>query len=116
VSAKEVDDYLAGLDQPARHTLGQLRASIAAVLPDAEQGMAYGAPAFRVGGKAVAGFAAAKGHLTYLPHSGSVLSALGDQLAAYKWSKGALRFAVDSPLPDDLVHKLIATRLLELKP
>jgi hypothetical protein len=31
-------------------------------------------PAFVVNGKAVAGFAAFKSHLSYLPHSGSVLS------------------------------------------
>jgi uncharacterized protein YdhG (YjbR/CyaY superfamily) len=114
MSAKEIDDYLAGLDAPERSTLERLRTSISAVLPDAEQGMAYGAPAFRVGGKAVAGFAAAKNHLSYLPHSGSVLSELGDELAGHEWSKGALHFSADSPLPDDLVEKLIAARLREL--
>jgi uncharacterized protein YdhG (YjbR/CyaY superfamily) len=114
MSAKEIDDYLARLDTPERSTLERLRASIAAALPDAEQGMAYGAPAFKVGGKAVAGFAAAKDHLTYLPHSGSVLAELEDELAGYKWSKGALQFPVDAPLPDALVQKLINTRLREL--
>jgi uncharacterized protein YdhG (YjbR/CyaY superfamily) len=114
MSTKEVDDYLAGLDGPERSALVRLRESIAAVLPDAEQGLVYGVPAFKVGGKAVAGFSASKDHLSYLPHSGSVLAELGDDLAGYGWSKGALRFAVDSPLPDDLVQKLIAARLAEL--
>ena len=67
-----------------------------------------------MGGKAVAGFAAAKDHLSYLPHSGSVLGELADDLAGYHASKGSLRFAVDNPLPDDLVEKLIAARLAEL--
>jgi uncharacterized protein YdhG (YjbR/CyaY superfamily) len=114
MSATEIDEYLAGLDEPERRTLEQLRASIAAILPDAEQGLAYGAPAFKVGGKAIAGFAAAKDHLSYLPHSGSVLAGLGDDLAGYEWSKGALRFAVDKPLPDALVENLINARLAEL--
>jgi uncharacterized protein YdhG (YjbR/CyaY superfamily) len=116
MSTKEVDDYLAGLDEPKRGTLEQLRTSIAAILPDAEEGLAYGVPAFKVGGKAVAGFTAAKDHLSYLPHSGSVLAELSDELAGFEASKGSLHFAVDSPLPDDLVAKLIAARLAELNP
>ena len=59
-------------------------------------------PAFRVGGKVVAGFAAFKNHLAYLPHSGSVLPGLADELAGYEWSSGSLHFAIDKPLPDDL--------------
>ena len=114
MSTKEVDDYLAGLDEPKRQTLEQLRASISALVPDAEQGLAYGVPTFKVGGKAVAGFTAAKNHLSYLPHSGSVLAELSDDLAGYEASKGSLHFAVDAPLPDDLVAKLIAARLAEL--
>jgi uncharacterized protein YdhG (YjbR/CyaY superfamily) len=114
MSAKGIDDYLARLDAPERSALERLRASIAAVLPDAEQGMAYGAPAFKIGGKTVAGFAAAKDHLTYLPHSGSVLAELEDELAGYNRSKGALQFPVDAPLPDALVRKLIQARVHEL--
>ncbi len=114
MSTKEVDDYLAALDEPKRGTLQQLRASISTILPDAEQGLAYGVPAFKVGGKAVAGFTAAKDHLSYLPHSGSVLAELADDLTGYQASKGALQFAVDSPLPDDLIAKLIQARLAEL--
>jgi uncharacterized protein YdhG (YjbR/CyaY superfamily) len=71
-------------------------------------------PAFKVGGKTVAGFAAFKNHLSYLPHSGSVLAALADDLAGYETSKGSLRFAVDEPLPKQLVKKLVRTRMREL--
>ena len=71
-------------------------------------------PAFKLEGKVVAGFAAFKNHLSYLPHSGSVLSALTQELAGYDMSKGALRFAIDEPLPDDLVKKLVSTRMEQL--
>ena len=58
---------------------------------------------------------AAKNHLSYLPHSGTVLSSLqpGD-LEGHSASKGALKFAIDTPLEGDLVAKLIATRLAEI--
>ena len=110
VTAKEIDDYLASLDEPKRSTLVALRQTIAELLPDAEQGISYGLPAFRVQGKVVAGFAAFKNHLSYLPHSGSVFSELGDELAEYKTSSGALQFPVDKPLPKALVKKLVAIR------
>jgi uncharacterized protein YdhG (YjbR/CyaY superfamily) len=114
MAEQEIDDYLAGIEEPKRATLVELRATILAVLPDAEQGLAYGAPAFKVGGKPVAGFAAFKDHLSYLPHSGTVLSEIGDEVAGYDTSKGALKFPVDAPLPERLVKKLIAARLREL--
>lgn len=110
----EVDAYLAALDQPKRDTLERLRRTILQVVPEAEQCIAYGAPAFKVGGKAVAGFAAFKHHLSYLPHSSTVLSALEGELAGYTTSKGALQFPVDSPLPETLVRNLIETRQREI--
>jgi uncharacterized protein YdhG (YjbR/CyaY superfamily) len=110
----EIDAYVAALEEPKRSTLEKLRASILDVIPDAEQGLSYGVPAFKVQGKTVAGFAAHTKHLSYVPHSGSVLATLSDDVAAYETSKGALRFAVDRPLPKRLVRKLITTRLHEL--
>lgn len=115
MAATEIDAYLEGLDEPKRGTLAQLRADILAVIPDAEQGISYGMPAFRVDGTTVAGFAAFTRHLSYLPHSGSILVQLGDELASYQKSAGALRFAVDSPLPRPLVERLIALRLQEAR-
>jgi uncharacterized protein YdhG (YjbR/CyaY superfamily) len=114
VATEEVDRYLAALDEPKRGTLESLRSSILEVVPDAEQGISYGMPAFKVEGKTVAGFAAFKHHLSYLPHSGSVLSALADDVTGYETSKGSLRFAVDKPLPKGLVKKLVTTRMREL--
>jgi uncharacterized protein YdhG (YjbR/CyaY superfamily) len=68
-------------------------------------------PALKVGGKTIAGFAAFKNHLSYLPHSGSVFPELSSELASYSRSTGALRFEIDRPLPQDLVEKLITVRL-----
>lgn len=111
VSAEEIDAYLNSLEERKRTTLSQLRQTILTVLPDAEQGISYGAPAFKVRGKTVAGFAAFKNHLSYLPHSGSVFPALSGDLSDYSMSSGALRFPIGEPLPQELVEKLIAVRL-----
>ena len=110
VSAQEIDQYLDALEEPKRATLALLRHTILSILPEAEQGISYGVPAFRVRGKAIAGFAAFKNHLSYLPHSGSVFPQLKDQLAGYSTSPGALRFDIGHALPAPLVEKLIAVR------
>ena len=115
MSAQEIDAYLDGLEEPKRTTLQSLRAMILEVVPEAEQCMSYGLPAFRVRGKIVAGFGAFKNHLSYLPHSGSVLPALEDDLAGCRGTKSSLHFPVDSPLSRAIVEKLIATRLREIE-
>ena len=111
----EVDAYLAALEEPKCGTLEALRRTILEVLPDAEQVISYRVPAFRVDGNTVAGFAAFKNHLSYLPFSGSVLPRLADELAGYSGTKSALHFPVDEPLPKALVAKLIAARLEEIR-
>ena len=115
MSAKEIDDYLAGLDEPKRSTLGALRRTIMSIVPDAEQGIAYGMPAFRLHGKVVAGFAAFKDHLSYVPHSGSVISQLSGDVTRYETTPGSLHFPVDRPLSKALVKKLIAVRLNQVR-
>jgi uncharacterized protein YdhG (YjbR/CyaY superfamily) len=116
VSAQQIDQYLDALDEPKRTTLAQLRQMILDTLPEAEQGISYGVPAFKVRGKTIAGFTAFKNHLSYLPHSGSVFPQLAEELIGYATSSGALRFSIDQPLPRSLVEKLIAVRLRQAFP
>ena len=90
------------------------RVTFKLIAPEAEQVISYGVPAFRVGGKTVAGFAAFKDHLSYLPFSGSVLGQLGDEIEGYAMTKSSLHFPVDRPLPKALVKKLIRVRLADV--
>ena len=109
--AEEVDDYLRALEEPKRSTLEALRRTILEIVPDAEEVISYRVPAFRLGGRTIAGFAAFKHHLSYLPFSGSVLPRLADELTGYTMTKSALHFPIDRPLPKTLVEKLIELRL-----
>ncbi len=93
--------------------LNNLRRDVLAVVPDAQECLSYGVPGFKVQGETVAGFTAFTNHLSYLPHSGSVLAALADELAGHEGTKSSLHFAVDQPLPSGLVRKLITTRMRE---
>jgi uncharacterized protein YdhG (YjbR/CyaY superfamily) len=116
VSSDEIDAYLASLEEPKRSTLQKLRQMILEVIPDAEQGISYQLPAFRIQGKVVAGFAAFKNHLSYLPHSGSVFPELKEEVTPYRTSTGALQFPIDMPLPKPLVEKLVRVRIAQAFP
>jgi uncharacterized protein YdhG (YjbR/CyaY superfamily) len=110
MSAAEVDAYSAALDEPMQSTLRSLRQTILEIVPEAEEGISYGMPAFKVQGHVIAGFAAFKHHLSYFPHSGSVIPEL-DEAIPYMTAKGTLQFPVDTPLPKSLVKQLLSVRM-----
>ncbi len=118
-SIADIDSYLAKLDPNKRAALQALRETILEIVPEAEETISYAMPGFRLNGEMVAGFAAATRHLSYYPHSGQVLASIASStpelLEALNWSKGALRFPIDEPLPRALVEALIATRLADIK-
>lgn len=107
-----IDEYLATLDEPKRATLTSLRDTIMVIVPEAEQCISYGMPAFKLRGKTIAGFAAFKTRLSYLSHSGLVIPQLAKE-TAYISTKGSLHFPVDEPLPEALVRKLLEVRMAE---
>ena len=111
MSAREVDEYLCGVEEPKRSTLEAVRRTILEIVPEAEEVISYRVPAFRVGGRTIAGIAAFKNHLAYVPFSGSVLGRLEGELEGYERTKSSLHFHVDQPLPKPLVRKLIEVRL-----
>lgn len=112
--ADPIGDYIAQQPEPQRSTLTSMRALIGSLLPRAEEAIAYGAPAWTVDGIPVVGFTASAKHWSYLPHSGQIVAALGDALAAYETSKGAIKVPAGDTLPKPLVKKLIAARLAEV--
>jgi uncharacterized protein YdhG (YjbR/CyaY superfamily) len=111
MSSEEIDAYLAALGEPQRSTLADLRRTIMEIVPEAEEVISYGMPGFRLQDKVVAGFAAFKTHVSYFPHSGSVLPTMKKDIKGFTTSTGTLRFASDTPLPRPLVEKLIAVRM-----
>ena len=114
VASYEIDDYLTRLPDDQRRALDELRATILRTVPEAEQCISYKLPAFRVHGKVVAGFGAFANHLSYLPHSGSILPVFGLDASGYECTQSSLHFTPDHPLPDDLVERLLRARLEEI--
>jgi uncharacterized protein YdhG (YjbR/CyaY superfamily) len=114
VATEDVDRYFADFENPKRAILEEMRRRILEVIPEAEQGLSYSVPAFKIAGKTVAGLAAFTSHLSYLPHSGSVLAALGEKTRGYSQTKSALHFPIDTPLPHELIRELIEVKLSQV--
>ena len=110
MTAAEIDKYLSGVPDPKRSTLEEVRRRIHALVPSAEEGISYSVPVFLVDGKPIAGLAAFSRHLAYLPHSGSVLRSLGPLIDGYEHTAGSLHFAVDEPLPVELLRALLSAK------
>lgn len=112
--SSDIDAYLATLSAENRAALEKLRRSIKAALPEAEECIAYGIPAFRWNGKSVAGFSASKDHCSYFPMSGSIVAEFQKELAKYDTGKGTIRFSAHRPLSAALVKKLVQARMAEI--
>jgi uncharacterized protein YdhG (YjbR/CyaY superfamily) len=106
--------YLARQPADVRATLEKLIIAVRAVLPDAEEGVSYGMPAFRYRGRPLAGFAAFTAHCSYFPMSGAVVDTHRADLEGYVTSKGAVQFTVGKPLPAALIGKLVKARIAEI--
>ncbi len=109
-----IDAWLSKVTGPRRAVLVKLRKTIHSIVPEAEECISYGMPAFRLRGKVVAGFIARADGCSYLPFSGTTLQTLAAELEGYDRTKSSLHFAPEHPLPVTLVRRLLRTRIAEL--
>jgi uncharacterized protein YdhG (YjbR/CyaY superfamily) len=109
--AGSVDEYLAGVPEPARSSLDRIRATIRSVVPpEATETISYGIPTFKYKGSLV-GYAAFSNHCSLFPMGSSAIEVFKDELKNFQTSKGTIRFTVDKPLPAALVKKLVKARI-----
>ena len=114
-AAKTVDEYLAGIPQPACGTLTKIRAAIrSAMPPDATETISYGIPAFKYKGSSLVWFAAFSDHCSLFP-TAAVVAAFKSELKGYSTSKGTIHFPTDKPLPAALVKKMVKARIAQNK-
>ena len=112
VAPKDVDEYLAGVSEPARSTLNRIRAAIrSAAPPEATEAISYRMPVFKYKGSLL-WFAAFSNHCSLFV-SPSVIEAFKNELKDFYTSKGTIRFPVDKPLSAALVKKLVKARIAE---
>src|ERR1039457_1294584 len=109
---KNIDEYLAGVPEPARSTLNKIRAAIrSAVPPEATETISFRMPAFKYHGVLV-WFAAFSNHGSLFP-TPSVVEEFKNELKGFSTSKGTIRFPTDKPLPTALVKRLVKARVTQ---
>lgn len=106
---KTIDEYLALQSEENRAALAKLRKSIHSIVPNAEECISYGIPAFRLDGKVFLHIGAAANHFAVY---GMAEKDFADELADYDTSgKGTIRFPPDRPLPVALLRKMVKARI-----
>jgi uncharacterized protein YdhG (YjbR/CyaY superfamily) len=108
-----IDELLGGVSEEKRAALEKLRQTIRAAAPGAEECIAYGVPAFRLGGKFLVGFGAGANHCSFYP-GGTAMAPYARELAGFDTSKGTIRFQPDRGLPAALVRKIVRSRVRAL--
>ena len=108
-----IDEYLALVNADHRDALQELRQTIRAVAPNAEECISYAIPALRLNGRLLVGFAAWSNHCSFYPMSSKMLKKFQNELRNFQTSKGTLRSSPDKPMPVALVKKLLKARIAE---
>lgn len=108
---KNIDEYIKSFPVEMQEKLHKLRAVIHAAAPDATEVISYGMPTFKLNGNLVH-FAGYAHHIGLYP-APSGIAAFANELAEYKTSKGAVQFALDQPIPYDLVTRIVKYRVKE---
>ena len=110
-TAASVDDYISGADPNARKALKDIRKTIKAAAPKAEEVISYNMPAFGLDGMLVY-YAAWKEHIGFYPASPG-MSVFDKELAKYERSKGTIKFPLSEEMPLDLIARIVKFRVAE---
>ena len=111
LAVKKVLNIYNDAPSPQRETMLEMRKRILAIIPNAEEVVSYGMPAFKVNGTVIAGLLAHKNHVGFYPFSGSVLGNFKSDPRNFKYTKSALHIPIDKPLPKSLLKKLLNARI-----
>jgi len=110
---ESVEAYLAEVPPKDRAVLEKIRSAVRSLVPDAEEKISYGIPAFVWHGNLVY-YGAMKKHLSLFPGSKAVIKQFAAELKPFDaTSTGTIRFTADKPLPMLLVKKIVRARMAE---
>jgi uncharacterized protein YdhG (YjbR/CyaY superfamily) len=112
-----IDEYIAAYPEAMQQRLQTVRQTIRAAAPaDVEEGISYGVPVFKLKGKTLVNFGAAKHHIGFYPTPGAI-EAFQQQIEQQQvplGGKGSMQFPNDQPLPLDLVTEIVKFRVEQM--
>lgn len=107
-----IDEYIAGFPKETQIILEKMRTTIKKLVPESEETISYGMPAFKLHGKALVYFAGYKHHIGfYATPTGH--KEFKKELSIYKQGKGSVQFPLDKPMPYDLIKRIVKFRVAE---
>jgi uncharacterized protein YdhG (YjbR/CyaY superfamily) len=112
LKAKNVDEYIASFDKKAQSLLNQLRKTIKAGAPGAEESISYGMAAYKYLDRPLVYFAGYENHIgLYATPTGH--DAFKKELSVYKTGKGSVQFPIQEKLPVKLIERIVKFRVKE---
>lgn len=109
-AAQSIDDYIAEFPPETRLVLEELRAIIRAVAPSAVETISYAIPTFDLNGEHLVHFAGYEKHIGFYP-TGRGMELFREELSGFKTGKGSVQFPLDRPLPEELIRRMVASRV-----
>lgn len=106
---RDVDDYIASAPESTRPLLTELRETIKAAAPKAEEGISYGMPYYSLNGVRLTYFQAHTRHIGLYAFNAEDTRAAG--LEQHMAAKSTLQFPLDRPLPTAAIRRLIEQRV-----
>jgi len=103
-----ITDYILQFPPEVQEKLSQMRNAILEVAPEATEKIAWRMPTFYLKGNLVH-FAAFQHHIGFYPGADGIVTFVSE-FGAYKFSKGAVQFPLDQPLPLELIKRITAFR------
>lgn len=111
--ATTIDEYIAEFPPETQAVLQEVRALIRSVAPEATETISYAIPTFDLGGKHLVHFAGYARHVGLYPTPSGMVE-FADELAPYKSGKGSAQFPLGTPLPTDLIRRIVEFRVTEV--
>lgn len=111
IGFKTIDEYILQFPPEVQEILMSLRKVIKESAPDAEEKISWQMPTFALHGNLVH-FAAYKKHIGLYPGA-SGIDTFKNEFSEYKWSKGAVQFPIEKPMPYELIRRIVKFRVAE---
>jgi uncharacterized protein YdhG (YjbR/CyaY superfamily) len=111
ISFTSIDEYIATFPKDIQKILQEIRQTIKAAAPEAEETINYQMPTFTLKGNLVH-FAAFKKHVGFYP-TPTGIEKFKRELSVYEGAKGSVQFPLDKPIPYALISKIVRFRAKE---
>lgn len=108
---KTIDEYILSFPKDIQALLQELRLVIRHEIPDAEETISYGLPAFKKDGKYIIYLSAWKKHISLYPYSSDMEKMFPETKDFVISGKGTIQFPYVKKLPLSFIRRIVQYRL-----